>query len=36
MKPMKECIACKENTFCEEEERCLSCGSGMTLWDVEE
>jgi hypothetical protein len=27
-----ECIACKENTFHERFERCLSCGSGMNLW----
>jgi hypothetical protein len=31
-----ECIACKENTFHERFERCLSCGSGMNLWSEEE
>tara|TARA_R110000772_G_scaffold99470_2_gene199355 strand:+ start:77 stop:568 length:492 start_codon:yes stop_codon:yes gene_type:complete len=31
----EECVVCKENTFCEEEERCLSCGSGMNLWSEE-
>jgi hypothetical protein len=30
-----ECIACKENTFDERLERCLSCGSGMNLWSEE-
>ena len=33
---MKECISCKEKTFCEEKEKCLNCGSGMNLWSDEQ
>ncbi len=29
---MKECLACRKETFDTDKEVCISCGSGMTLW----
>lgn len=29
---MIECISCKKETFDEDKEYCLNCGSSMNLW----
>ena len=33
---MKTCIVCNKNSFDDEKESCLNCGSGMNLWSEEQ